>query len=75
MRRGGFPIGYELPGQIFIRGAHQKDQVTAARSHLYVFGLQNERDCATHSGEAVHIHGQLCPPQRIIGNYLISSYL
>lgn len=68
MRGGGFSAGYELFGQIFISGGHQKNKTAAAGSYMHVSSIQDEGNGALNGGETLYLHGQLCPARRAAGN-------
>lgn len=61
MRRGGFSLGYELLGQIFVCWADKENKITVTGSHLYVFGIKNEGNHSFNSWEVVYIHRQFNP--------------
>lgn len=67
MRRGSFPLGYELFGQIFVCGTHKKIQITITGSYVHVSGVQNEGDHPANCGEIVHIYRQFHQTQRVTG--------
>lgn len=57
VRRRSFPLGHELLGQVFSRGAHQKVQLAAAGSCLHVSCIQIKRNSSINRREALHLHG------------------
>lgn len=57
VRRRSFPLGHELLGQVFSRGAHQKVQPAAAGSCLHVSCIQIKRNSSINRREALHLHG------------------
>lgn len=72
---GGFSVGYELFGQIFIGGGHQENTTTAVGSYLHVSSIQDEGDSSLNGRETLYLHGQLGPARRTAGNWVLQTWM
>lgn len=74
VRRGSFPLGDELFGQVFVVRTPQEKPVAIARSYLHVCGFQNEGNDSSDRRKTVHLHRQLHQTRRVTGNCIFNRF-